>query len=530
LSHEHLGLFDTPSSRRQDAVALAIISAQIVVSLAVLPLGDFRLPAIPSFLLITDVVMFMGEVITTALLYAQANVFRSRALAILGTCYLATALLLVAHALTFPGAFSPNGLLGAGLNTPAWIYYLRNPIFNIGMILYAQFKHSELSAPPNTEKIAPKIGIHIFAAIVLATAITMLSTIGRDFLPPVFLDRTHVMQSRNAVYEGFWSVTWIIPIVVVWRRRSSVLDLWLLVALACWLLQALFDMTDTGRFTVAFYWLFAMTLFSHLVVMLALLSESTRLYARLALSASAWKRERETRLMSIDALAAAISHEVAQPLAAVGLNANAGLKWLSGEPPNVQRAKMSLRATIEAGKLAVGIIKGVRATFANKTNERTTFDLADLVNTTVPMLQRELNGGRIFLHIELDDNLPPILADLVQLQRVLLNLLSNAIESLGATEGRARHLAVRAATLGNKAVVLEVSDNGVGIAPGDLDHIFDPFFTTKATGTGLGLSLCRIIVEAHGGRLWASAGEEHGATFHMELPRGGVAGAHRDDL
>jgi signal transduction histidine kinase len=148
------------------------------------------------------------------------------------------------------------------------------------------------------------------------------------------------------------------------------------------------------------------------------------------------------------------------------------------------------------------------------------FSLNDLVSETVPLLDRELARGNISLALALDEALPPIVADRVQMQQVLVNLLMNAIHSLRATRGRSRSIAIHSAPLDSQDVLLAVSDNGVGIAAEKMEHIFDAFFTTKAKGTGMGLSLCRTIVEKHGGRLWASQGEEHGATFHLELPRG----------
>jgi signal transduction histidine kinase len=357
-------------------------------------------------------------------------------------------------------------------------------------------------------------------AIVLAAAVT-IPTLGRfNLLPPIFADRASVIPSHLVGYECAAIALWVPAIILLLRRRTSVLDTWLLVSLVSWLIHSLVNMTLPGRFTAGFYWAVVVLLFSHLIVMLALISESTRLYARLALSASAWNRERETRLMSVDAMAAAISHEVGQPLSAVGIHAKAGLTWLSGERPNVERARASLSATIEAGKLAVGIIKSVRTAFTKGSSDRTTFDLADLVHATVPLLQRELVSGRISLQLALDETLSPVLADRIQIQRVLVNLISNAIESLGDTENRTRRIDIRSKPLRGHGVTLEISDNGIGIAREHMAQIFDPFFTTKATGTGLGLSLCRLIVEAHGGRLWASRGEHHGATFHLELPGG----------
>jgi signal transduction histidine kinase len=520
VSHERLGLFDTPPDRRQVRLSLGIACLLFLASVPIVLVRDVPLPEIDSFFPTLDAVMFIGEVITATLLYAQASVFRSRALAILGTCYLFTGLLLIPHALTYPGAFSRNGLLGASVNTTAWITLLRQPAFAVAVIAYVRSKPRVPSDRPMRDMPAPNVGLQVLVAVVLAAAVTILVTSGLGLLPPVFVDRTRLIRSDLVGYESVAIVLWVVAIVMLWRRRSSVLDMWLLVALASWLLQSLLATTLNGRFTAGAYWLSIVMMFSHLIVMLALIAESTRLYARLALSASAWNREREARLMSIDARAAAISHEVGQPLTAVRIHANAALSCLSGEPPNAERAIRSMRATIEAGNLASGVIASIRETFAKKPSQRTTFDIADLVHTTVPQLQRELASERISLRVTLDETLPPVLADRVQLQRVLINLLANAIESVSATEERPRHIAIRSAPLRSQGVVLEISDNGVGIARENMVHIFAPFFTTKPAGAGLGLSLCRVIVEAHGGSLWASRGEEHGATFHLELPGG----------
>ena len=159
--------------------------------------------------------------------------------------------------------------------------------------------------------------------------------------------------------------------------------------------------------------------------------------------------------------------------------------------------------------------------FARKPGSASAFDLNELVRETVGLLDRELAGEKVLLRLALDEALEPIVGDRVQIQQVLINLLTNAIEALRGSERRARRITIRSLAVDQHDVLLEVSDTGTGIAPGELDQIFQPFFTTKATGTGLGLPLCRTIVEEHGGKLWASPGEEHGATFHLRLPRSG---------
>ena len=267
-----------------------------------------------------------------------------------------------------------------------------------------------------------------------------------------------------------------------------------------------------------------MTLASSFIVMLALIAETSWLYARMALLTAARNREREARLMSMDAVTAAISHEVGQPLTALSLSASVGLHWLTQPRPNISKAIRSLRAIRDDSKRTFDVIKSIRATFGKGGGPVGVFDLNDLVRETASVMDRELAGARVSLVLTLDKSLPPIRADRVQIQRVLINLVTNSIESLEPLRGRLlpqnrpRRITIRSASLAGQGVQLNVSDTGAGIATDELEHIFEPFYTTKASGTGLGLPLCRSIVEDHHGRLWASQGEECGAVFHVELP------------
>jgi signal transduction histidine kinase len=526
LTQSRLGLFDTPPDRRQIRVGLAVAGLVIANLLITLPYRDVPLPEVGAFIPVINAIMLLGELITATLLFAQAGVFRSRALAVLAAGYVFTALLLIPHALTFPGAFAPDGLLGAGVNTTAWLAYVRRIAFPLIVILYVWLKQADAAAQPESEPPAISIGVWLVAATALAAGVTLLATGGHEELPPYYTDHSSLIYSLALWYQSAMFAVIFGAVILLYRKRSSVLDMWLLVALWGLLIETLLVLALQGRFTVGWYSLFVMTLFSHLVVMLALIAESNRLYARLALSTAARTRERDVRLMSMEAMGAALSHEIGQPLTAIVLNAKGGLNSLAKGGPESETLASTLRAILDAGNRSFEIIKSIRAMFTKGPGTSTEFSLNDLARETATLLNRDMAIGKVSLRLALDETLPPILADRVQVQQVIVNLLTNAVESLTATPGRTRRITIRSSLLNDQNLLLEINDTGSGIEADRLEDIFQAFFTTKATGTGLGLSLCKVIAEEHGGRLWASLGHGEGATFYLQLPRSPLS--HRD--
>ena len=522
MAQERLGLFDKPPGRSEIRVGLAIVGLMCVVVLAALPEYDIHVGMIPGFIPTASAILLICDLITAAILYAQAAVFRSRALTVLASGYVFTGLLFIPYALTFPGAFSPSGLLGSWLNTTGWIAVFWRVGTPTAILLYALLKRTDAAAGPFAERPPARIPYGIAGAGALAALVTLLTTVGHDLLPPFFVNNSEVIRSALVSVNIVVFALTIAAMVVLFRQKKSVLDLWLLVAMSAWLGQSLLNALLRSRFSLGAYVFFGLAFLSNLIVMLALITESNRLYGRLALSTAARDREREARFMSMDVVTAAISHEVGQPLTAVGLNASAAVGWLTAAKPDIKKALTALQAVGDARQRTFDIIKSIRATFAKEAGRASEFSLNDLVLDTASLLDRELAASKVSLQLSLDPELPPILGDRVQLQRVLVNLFINAIESLRATSDRRRRITVRSAQMDGKDVLLQVSDSGAGIASGNMEHIFDVFFTTKVTGTGLGLPLCRSIVEDHGGRLWASQGEPHGANFHLRLPRSGA--------
>jgi PAS domain S-box-containing protein len=236
-----------------------------------------------------------------------------------------------------------------------------------------------------------------------------------------------------------------------------------------------------------------------------------------ALRAAQSELTRVARLTTVGAMAASIAHEINQPLASIVANGNAGLRWLARPEPNLEEARSALGRVVNDGHRAAQIITSIRAMFRKESSERSPVGINELICDVVATSIAELKSRRVSLALELFDGLSPIPADRVQLQQVLANLVTNAIDSMASVPGRPHMLTVRSERL-DEWVLISVQDSGTGIAPDQVERMFDAFYSTKPNGIGLGLSISRSIVESHGGRLLASPVRPHGSVFQVMLP------------
>jgi PAS domain S-box-containing protein len=227
-----------------------------------------------------------------------------------------------------------------------------------------------------------------------------------------------------------------------------------------------------------------------------------------------------SRENTMGAMTASIAHEIRQPLAVVVAHANAGLRWLNRDEPDIEEARQSLAEIAKEGHRISEVISSIRAMFGKEDGETAAVDICALVAEILALMHGELHSHGIALRNEVPAELPPVVGERIQLQQVLLNLIMNAIEAMSSVGDRERQLTIAAARRDGDEIEVTVEDSGCGISTRDFDHIFDTFFTTKKRGMGLGLSICRSIVETHGGRLWAEPRSPFGTSFHVTLPIG----------
>ena len=251
--------------------------------------------------------------------------------------------------------------------------------------------------------------------------------------------------------------------------------------------------------------------------------ENARLYQQVSAAYEDLARTQEElrrvgRATTLGALAASIAHEVNQPLGAVVTSAASCSRWLAGEPPDLEKARRALDRIVRDGQRASEVIVRIRALVTRRPPRTDPVDINESVRDVLPLARGEMERSGVVLRTRFAQDLPLVPGDRVQLQQVILNLIVNGIEAMSDVADRPRELVVSSAAHGSRGVVVEVHDSGSGLDPERADQLFEAFYSTKPEGTGMGLTISRSIVEAHGGRLWATANAPHGAVFRFSLP------------
>jgi len=224
------------------------------------------------------------------------------------------------------------------------------------------------------------------------------------------------------------------------------------------------------------------------------------------------------RVTTLGELAASITHEVNQPLTAIITNGEVGLRWLDREVPDLAEAREALGAVISSGRRASEIIRRLRALSRKTETQKVALNINDAISEVIPLVRQEVLSHRVSLRLELMPTLPTVLGDRVQLQQVIINLIVNGMEAMSTVTDRPRSMVLRSRLDDSGRVLVAVEDSGVGIDPENAKQLFNAFFTTKPSGMGMGLSICRSIIEAHGGRVWASNNAGPGAIFQFNMP------------
>ena len=501
----------------QKRLALAIVLGISVVFILIIagPLHGVRLGRLDAFIPAYVTAMFVNDSMTAILLYAQFFILRSRAILVIASGYLFMALVLIPYALVFPGMWGPGNLVG-GMQSTSWVYFIQHAVFPLFVMRYAFLK----DAAPNgqiwqgTARAAITQSVALTAALVAVVAFICIG--GEALLPRVTVDATRLSPLWPYVGAAV-ALFSLVGIVVLWIRGRSVLDLWLMVVLFLLFIdKPLSYYPDPARFSIGWYTVRVFNFLSSILVLVVLLYEIQALYSRLLAAVLAQRREREARLMTGDAVAASIAHELRQPLTAMVTTADAGLRFLDRSLPNLDKATEAFKRIVADGHRAGALIGNIRANFKSDVRDKMPFDLDELIQETLALARGDLQKHRILVQAEPNGRLPAVKGNRVQLQQVLLNLIMNAVDAMAVNDGP-RILSVKSETHEGDHAIVSVADTGTGISSQDVGRLFNPLFTTKSEGMGMGLSICRAIIEAHDGRLWFSPNSPRGAVFQFTL-------------
>jgi PAS domain S-box-containing protein len=658
-----------PAERREWRLAAVAIFVSIVVLAALAPFAGKQLPRYQLFLPIYQSALVICDVITAILLFGQFRILRSMALLVLAGGYVFTASMAICHALSFPGLFSPNGLLGSGPQTTAWLYFLWRVGFAATVILYGVMKDKDLFPSASATRGAGHvIAATITAAIAAAAGLMAFTTLGHGTLP-VIMRGDQDMPAKYVVAWAAWLMIFA-ALPVLWRRRRpSVLDLWLIVVMCAWLCDvALAAGFNAGRFSVGWYAGRAYGLLASSFLLAALMVEDSALYGRLVETVAAERKarkrleeqsadlrratdslheerdfvegilgttsalivvldsegrivrlnkasedlsgrttaelrgkytwevlvpdeEREAvkqafdemmkscsvshsenhwqqgdgsrrliawtrtcvsdpagrvryviatgiditdarraeqeahdrqaevarlhRLHTMGELASLVAHELNQPLAAIAIYGETSLGLLQRDERD-DRLRQNLQHMVEQAHRASRSIRQMRQFLTKKQPDKVSTELEAALQFACGLVEDLAKARGVELDCRTDASLPSVMAPAIQIEHVLVNLLQNALDAIRDAGKKNGRVTVRVHREDPKTVRVRVEDNGPGLDRSLAEKVFEPLYTTKSDGLGLGLSICRSIVEALGGRIWAEPGP--GGKFYFTLP------------
>lgn len=477
------------------------------------------LPENDAFVPVTSAILVMAHTITATLLFAEAQALRSRALNVLGAGYLFTGMMWLMRAVTFPGAFAAHGFLGTNADTAIWMSAAAVGGLPMAIMAYVPLNRNGDREPPAQPSTRLVLNIYVIGPVVASVLVTWVTLASRTLLPPL-TESPWLFASTFS----FLLSSMLLLIAAAMARLSfgqrSMLDLWLLLVLLALALQTVLAIASSGRFTVGWYAGQVMSLLSSLFVLFTLIAKTHSVYGQSVQELEDQDHERERRFLIREGIGACIAHELRQPISAMMLNAQSARKY-----PEGQSGKMgeTLDDIINSGHRANDIIQSTRAVLGGQAREKRPVDMEALVRSTLDMVSRKARARSITVVMVVEGTLQPVTVDAVQIQQALLNLFQNAICALTYVKGRDRVLEVRCiARPGEEDITIRVEDNGSGIEPDVLKKLFTPFYTTRKHGTGLGLMIVNLVVEAHGGKISVEPRSPFGTAFVIRLPYGGA--------
>jgi signal transduction histidine kinase len=508
-----------PATDRHRAIAVGIVIVLIVAVAVMAPFASTQVGRNDAFIPVLQTVVSVVDLITATLLFAQFSIQPQRALLALASGYIFSGSFAFLQTLAFPGGYAPAGLIGDTLNTPAWMYVLWHTTFPAAILVYALSKDATGAARPQGRPAMTAIVITVACVLAVIAGLTWIVTTKAEYLPSFYTTDIRLQtQFGNQINLALW--LWgSAALAVLFSRRRTILDLWLMVTLLAYMPSFLVALIGSSvRFTVGWYAARCFILIASCMLLSVLLIETTLLYSRLASAIILQRRERTNRLLSVDAATAAIAHEINQPLGALSLNCDAALECLKATPLDLEELRSCLTDVKNENSRANEIVRGVRALFKATVRQREMVEINRLAREVLRMVEHDLHVHGVSVSTEFQEYVPQVRADPIQLQQVILNLVKNAIDAIAI--GHTTIKAIRLITTydGKSFVSLYVQDSGPGITTENETQIFDPFFSTKPSGMGLGLSISRGIIEDHGGDLRLTETSSKGCIFEITLP------------